>query len=499
MGLGAATLALAVLAVIAWLAYLVTQARVRRRREAPPQNLTPYMTDDELESKRLNKILVSALMSTAVISITLPVYFLNETGRQESAEHRFEEIGIERGREWWLEFQCLDCHGADGSGGGKAFVEPRSGITATWSAPSLNDILFRYSEDEVRYWIVFGRQGTPMPAWGVEGGGPLNAQQVDELIAYIRSIQLPQADVIAAVDSAVSREIGRLQSADEALEDAITAQQAEVDALEMIPAQHAAVQSLPAELKTVLTGPETCTPRSARLFASTCAAPGADQDRDGLTDAAEAALNSLLDRIIDAAPPSDPRTELEALEFDAVNAFTTTEGSRQIPDIEEARVMVTEFASIARDLRLTHESLDALRASAEQGLAFLLQQRANQPYAIDIEAIANENFGGDTELTLRAAALFNVYCARCHTAGFSAGMPFTQDPGSGAVGPALFDGRTVIQFPDAEDHYDFVVRGSDNAVHYGANGIGRGWMPGFGALLTEEDILLIVAFERALP
>jgi hypothetical protein len=78
-------------------------------------------------------------------------------------------------------------------------------------------------------------------------------------------------------------------------------------------------------------------------------------------------------------------------------------------------------------------------------------------------------------------------------------MPFTQDPGSGAVGPALFGGRTVIQFPDEEDHYDFVVRGSDNAVHYGANGIGRGWMPGFGALLTEEDLLLIVAFERALP
>jgi hypothetical protein len=338
-----------------------------------------------------------------------------------------------------------------------------------------------------------------MPAWGVEGGGPLNTQQIDELIAYIRSIQLPQAEVIAAVDSAVSREIGRLESADQALEDAITAQQAEVDALEMIPAQHAAVQPLPAELRTVLAGPGTCTPTSARLYANPCAAPGTDQDRDGLTDAAEAALISLLDRIIAAAPPSDPRAELEALDFDAANAFTTTEGSRQIPDIEEARVMVTEFASIARDLRLTNESLDALRAAAEQGLAFLLQQRADRPYAIDIEAIANESFGGDTELARRAAALFNLYCARCHTAGFSAGMPFTQDPGSGAVGPALFDGRTVIQFPDAEDHYDFVVRGSDNAVHYGANGIGRGWMPGFGALLTEEDIMLIVAFERALP
>ena len=38
--------------------------------------------------------------------------------------------------------------------------------------------------------LVYGRPGTPMPAWGTEGGGPLTTQQIDELIAYIGSIQL---------------------------------------------------------------------------------------------------------------------------------------------------------------------------------------------------------------------------------------------------------------------------------------------------------------------
>jgi len=499
MGIGAAILAAAVMAVIAWLAYLVTQSRVRRRREEPPQNLTPYMTDDELETKKLNSVLVSALLSTAVIAVVMPIYFLNETGRQESAEHRFEEIAVERGHEWWVEYECWRCHGPDGGGGGVLFVEPRSGIPTTWTAPSLDDVLYRYTEEETRFWIVYGRQGTPMPAWGTEGGGPLNGQQIDELVAYIASIQLPQGEVLAKAEGAVSRETSRIENADESLAEAIATQEEEIAALELIPEQHEAVAPLPFELKAILTRSGICTPHSARLYGATCRSPGADSDRDGLADEAEIALNGLLESIVSAAPVSDPRRELEALAFDPADAFTTSAGAEPIPDLEQAQIMVTEFRSIARDLRLTNNNLETLLVTAEQGLAFLIEQSGERRYAIDIEAIADAGFGGDTELALRAAALFNAYCARCHTAGSSAGMPFAQQPGSGAFGPALFDGRTVIQFPDIEDHFDFVVRGSENAIAYGANGIGRGWMPGFGAVLTQADIDLIVAFERALP
>jgi mono/diheme cytochrome c family protein len=305
--------------------------------------------------------------------------------------------------------------------------------------------------------------------------------------------------VLAAVDRTIDSEIRRIQDADATVDAAIALQQAEVVALALIPEQHAAVQGLPAELEAVLTGSGTCTTASSRLYGTTCTSPGPDQDRDGLSDEVEGALNDLLDRLISNSPPSPPRAALERLEFDPANAFTTTEGSTGIPDLDQASIMVTEFNSIARDLRLTNENLASLVATAEQGLAFLLDQREARPYAIDIEAMAASAFGGDIETAQRAAALYNLYCARCHTAGFSAGLPFTQKPGSGAFGPALFDGRTVIQFPDPANHYTFVVRGSDNAVAYGINGIGRGWMPGFGALLSAADIELIVQFERALP
>ena len=48
------------------------------------------------------------------------------------------------------------------------------------------------------------------------------------------------------------------------------------------------------------------------------------------------------------------------------------------------------------------------------------------------------------------------------------------------------------------DHLDFIIGGSVNGQAYGLNGIGRGWMPGFGTVLSEADLMLIVKFERAL-
>ena len=62
--------------------------------------------------------------------------------------------------------------------------------SVTWRAPALNTVLLRFSEEEVRQILIYGRPGTPMPAWGVAGGGPLTTQQIDELIAYLGSIQI---------------------------------------------------------------------------------------------------------------------------------------------------------------------------------------------------------------------------------------------------------------------------------------------------------------------
>jgi len=85
MGLGAVTLLIVATAVIGWLAFLVRNTRVRRRADMPPPNLTPYLTDDDLEVKRLDRVLLSALIAVAVIAIVMPIYYLNENTRLADA------------------------------------------------------------------------------------------------------------------------------------------------------------------------------------------------------------------------------------------------------------------------------------------------------------------------------------------------------------------------------------------------------------------------------
>ena len=59
-------------------------------------------------------------------------------------------------------------------------------------------MLYRYSADEVRFVLTYGRPFSPMSAWGVDGGGPMNDQQIDWLVAYIKSIQIKPEDCKSA-------------------------------------------------------------------------------------------------------------------------------------------------------------------------------------------------------------------------------------------------------------------------------------------------------------
>jgi mono/diheme cytochrome c family protein len=498
---GALVLGFAVLAALAWLAFLIRRSRVRRKREAAPLNRSFFMDDATLETKRLNSILGSALVATAVLALLIPWYYLSETSRQAHAEERFEEIAIERGHEWYEEFQCGDCHGPSGGGGGADYVEARSGLTTSWAAPSVNDVFLRYDEEEVRYWLVYGRAGSPMPAWGAEGGGPLNTQQIDELLAYLEYIAEPQPLGSAAVDRATSRanlELSRLDGADATVADLLERQRAEIRSLEEAPAQLDAIGDSPARLEALFTDDGTCTPESAELYRKPCDRPGPDSDGDGLTDAAEAGLAGLIDEVVANAPAGDPVLVLERMEFDPADRFTTEAGDAPIPDLDQAVDAIGEIDTIVRNLQLAVDNLDVLMADAVTGLSFLESAAVERRWAFDVPALA-EAFGGDAGRTQRAIGLFNAQCARCHTAGYSAGVAFTQEAGSGGFGPSLRGGRSVTQFPDFDDQVGFVIEGSENGKQYGVNGVGRGWMPGFGTILGRADLELIVTLVRALP
>ena len=100
-------------------------------------------------------------------------------------------------------------------------------------------------------------------------------------------------------------------------------------------------------------------------------------------------------------------------------------------------------------------------------------------------------------------ALFNLSissgafsCARCHTPGWSAGQPGVT--GQGAFGWNLTGGATNSHFANEQDMIAFVKAGSKNGARYGLQGQGTGKMPGFGHVLSDEQIKAVVEYVRSL-
>lgn len=318
--------------------------RDRRRRRVTPPNQEPYHDDDIMEGSRLERIQAWALAMFAIIAVSLPAYWLIEPTRQDEMDEQFLETSVEQGEELYapsgtneVALGCADCHGPEGQGGfatqivtiprddleiAEGALDSQDRVCApspddeeallcqvSWRAPSLNDAFLRFSREEITEIVTFGRPGTPMPAWGLEGGGAKNEQSVANIVDFIESIQI---------------------SSDEA-----TAQQADL---------------------------------------------------------------------------------------------------------------------------------------------------------------------GDGQ------QLYEANCARCHTKHWSYAETFADSdtfdilsvPGGGAFGPNLTGDVTLRQFPDIEDHVDFILNGSDFQAAYGTRGIGSGRMPGFAQMLTEDQVRAIVEYERGL-
>jgi mono/diheme cytochrome c family protein len=80
---------------------------------------------------------------------------------------------------------CAQCHGKDGTGGG--------------SAPTLNSRQFlkSTSDDQIIALVSGGVSGTEMPAWSLDYGGTFTAEQVRQVVTYLRSLE-PHAPSVPA-------------------------------------------------------------------------------------------------------------------------------------------------------------------------------------------------------------------------------------------------------------------------------------------------------------
>jgi mono/diheme cytochrome c family protein len=611
---------------IVWLGVLFASAIRNRGGEEVAPNLKPGITDQEMETKRLEGGQKAAIAFSAFLAISLPLYFLGETGRQANFVVEFEVAAQERGAHIVEEFRCFDCHGPEGVGGTASYVEKRSGVTVSWAVPSLNDVLLRYDEDELNFWVTYGRGNTPMPAWGLAGGGPLNEEQVSDVVSYLTTIQVPQNEALAKVEPGIEVQLDRLEKADatmateiinqaqvvadidaapdrlvivtpisvragDILDDAAEGLDTDADGLSDVAEVELSAISLEAVQALTVVEPIALDPETAdaelaeeavasleasleiapilqiNLEAVQLAIEDGEVEPGGIsqgsitelgeiaTDAADLGI-SVPEEIENLADAEDLVTALEAAaaaetpvegaadlgaqasaaitrgsdpdgdglstaaEEDITNQMTeanasTIPGGLQVvtldptnpasvggePDADTAAAMVGNLESLHTSLEVTSENIDKLREQEVGGLEFLEAAQEAEAWDIDFRGVA-EAMGADVEEAQRAVGLFNSNCARCHTAGFSAGVPFTQEAGSGGFGPALWDGRPTVQFGDAtEDPADdllvtFLIRGSVAQTPYGLNGFGSGRMPAFGAILSEADIELLAAYLR---
>ncbi|MEM9468272.1 MAG: cytochrome c [Actinomycetota bacterium] len=452
-------------------------------------NRKPYLSDEELEGKKLDLALGSSLVLLTIVAVTLPLYWLGEPGRHEGRDLDTWRIFNNRGEEIYIEgAQCVSCHGAEGAGGVvNTAITSESGefvAQVNWKAPALNTLMSRHTEDEILHVLNFGRNGV-MPAWGGGGGGPLTDQQLEEVIFYLRSVQLSEEQIREEVSNGV----------DAGAEDLIVASSDEAWAVELREATQAkddtawAVRFLSRE----------------QGFGFECS----DQFEECVAD--EEAGARLTTATQDAQEP------LAAALADWYDDVARARGTAEAMALEaepslgdEGNEDALRFATL--EILSTPDAFDGQEAYLQWGEILFANTAANGTYS----------------------------CARCHTYGwsFDGASNFTVEDngrdgpipeladgyvqGGGFFGPNLSGDSLRDQFETAGSQADFIERGQAIGQTYGRGGSGgNGQMPGFGpltesnpvgpgmgpgsgvefsypALLTEAQIDAIVAFERTL-
>ncbi|MEL6891843.1 MAG: c-type cytochrome [Actinomycetota bacterium] len=202
------TIAIVALVIIcvAFLAYALFNIRAGKAEVGSEielaANRKEYYDDETLEGPRLERMQVLGVLMLVIIVIGLPFYWILEPDRQAGAQEGWDRRFASWGSQLFATtadggFNCAGCHGGMAGVGGDApftVTDAQTGeITAVnWKAPAVNTVFYKFDESEVEFILNYGRPFSPMSPWGTVGGGPMTSQQIETLIEYLKSIQIPR-------------------------------------------------------------------------------------------------------------------------------------------------------------------------------------------------------------------------------------------------------------------------------------------------------------------
>jgi mono/diheme cytochrome c family protein len=284
--------------------------------------------------------------------------------------------------------------------------------------------------------ITYGRPGTPMAAWGVDGGGPKNAQAIADLVAYILSIQL-------------------------------TPEEAQQQATEAIEAARATEGSCPQYMSCpgiAVTNAEETLAASREVL---------DEERVAIREALQmpgaddAALRRACEDL-QADLPSNPNELDERQREQALACGTYLKAADDVDQDEAALAWALEWqrrrANVS-DGQLVFEYACA-RCHTEGWSVFDPTVPPGDADSVDVLGLAG---GGG---------------------GTGGGIGFNLRNGSEM---ARFGSDEEGGW---QAQVDFVGAGSDPFKLYGDQGQGSGKMPGFAEMLTPDQLKQVVSYER---
>jgi mono/diheme cytochrome c family protein len=143
---------------------------VPRERPQPP----PF--EPEWLDRSLNRYMAWGLVFMVVLLAGFIAYRVREPSLRKDAARAQTASYTDIGRQVFST-SCAQCHGPHGSGGA--------------SAPTLDsrEFLKNTSDDQITALVSGGVSGTAMPAWSLDYGGTFTAEQVRQIVTYLRSLE----------------------------------------------------------------------------------------------------------------------------------------------------------------------------------------------------------------------------------------------------------------------------------------------------------------------